>query len=240
MSGKRLLFIPTVLAVTAAPYFVFEDGWTTGAKTKWQSLIGSSDSDGEAVDPAAVAFVGDGSLPGASAGETPPQAAPAPQLAGGRVTDLREVFRFDITPGWVTARWSRVSTTLADLELEGFRVPLVTGTGPQDLAGSLTYYFDKHGVVQRIAFHGFTGDDRPLVALATQYFAMRSEPALGTGLYLAKWNGKPTSALKVGRASVVRADSPRSQLYVAMEINRPAVGYQLSPAFQQVLKREQT
>ena len=68
------------------------------------------------------------------------------------------------TSAWVLARWPRVSTRLANLDLQGYRVPLVSGTADGDLAGSLTYYFNSQQRVQRITFIGSTGDARPLVA----------------------------------------------------------------------------
>ena len=46
-------------------------------------------------------------------------------------------------------RWPRV-TTVPQFALAGLRVPLVTGTQIDDLAGSLTYYFDRTDQVQRI------------------------------------------------------------------------------------------
>ena len=47
---------------------------------------------------------------------------------------------------------------LAELDVQGYRVPLVTGTSRDDLAGSLTYYFDKTHHVTHIHFRGTTGD----------------------------------------------------------------------------------
>ena len=120
-----------------------------------------------------------------------------PPLAGKPVRDVVEVFRFDVDPQWVINRWSRVSTTMSDLQLEGFRVPLVTGNRLDDVAGSLTYYFDKNKRVQRITFEGHTGDARRLVAMVTGHFGFEEEPALGTILYMRRWNGNPTSVLRV-------------------------------------------
>jgi hypothetical protein len=50
------------------------------------------------------------------------------------IVSLAEVLRFDISPDWVMGRFPRVSTVLAELNLDGLRVPLVTGTSPSDLA----------------------------------------------------------------------------------------------------------
>ncbi len=51
-----------------------------------------------------------------------------------KVHDAGSVFSFEVTPEWILARWPSVSTGLAQLQLEGYRVPLVTGTGQEDVA----------------------------------------------------------------------------------------------------------
>ena len=123
-----------------------------------------------------------------------------PQLSPAE-NELTDVLRFDISPGWVMQRWPRV-TTVAQSTLAGLRVPLVTGTQIDDLAGSLTYYFDRTDQVQRISFQGLTGDDRKLVEIVTSGYGMQPEPALGGGMYVARWNAMPTSALRVTYAPV--------------------------------------
>ncbi len=109
------------------------------------------------------------------------------------------------------ARWPRVTTGLAQPDLQGYRVPLVTGTAESDLAGSLTYYFDNQQQVKFITFHGVTGDPRKIVGLVVQKYGFRPEqtddPSLG--MYLVKWNGKPISELRVQTARVLRADQPK-------------------------------
>ncbi len=88
---------------------------------------------------------------------------PNPTLTGPVIHDLREVLRFDITPHWVPQKFSRVSTVLADLHFDGLRVPLVSGTEVGDLAGTLTYYFDRYQRLQRVKIHGLTGDPARVV-----------------------------------------------------------------------------
>ena len=61
--------------------------------------------------------------------------------------------------------WPQVATGLGQLQLQGYRVPLVSGTTEGDVAGSLTYYFNAQQQLQRIAFQGNTGDPRNLIVL---------------------------------------------------------------------------
>ncbi len=152
---------------------------------------------------------------------------------------LEGVLRFDITPRWVMDNWPHVSTTRTDGELDGLRVPLITGTRPQDVAGSLTYYFDKQRVVQRIALDGVVGDDRHLVSVATRVFHLQPEPQAGVGIFVSKWNGEATSALWIRRLPVVSAENPYQKFEFALELNRPNHYFGLSPLFRARLQNAQ-
>ena len=83
---------------------------------------------------------------------------------------LAEVLRFDVTVEWILRRWPRVTTGLPYLQLQGYRVPLVTGTGMSDVAGSLTYYFNAQQQVQRITLRGTTGDPSVLASILTSRY----------------------------------------------------------------------
>jgi hypothetical protein len=144
-------------------------------------------------------------------------------LEGLPVIHLEEVFRFDITRDWVLLRWPRKSTALADEALFGIRVPLVTGTAIDDLAGSLTYYFDSAGHVQHIAFRGRTGDTRRLANVVVTRFGLQSQPAAvpGEQLYQILWNGRPQSELRTRPAAVLWSSSPHSSFDVVLRLERP-------------------
>lgn len=148
-----------------------------------------------------------------------------PSLEGFPTFDFAEVFRFDIAPGWIMSRWSRVSAGLGMLQLQGYRVPLVTGTAEDDLAGSLTYYFNSSQQVQRITFSGTTGDTRKLVHfIATRYgFARRvtNDPSLF--IYeIPEPRGPAKSILQIRPARVLTTASPYQRFDVELAIERPA------------------
>ncbi|WP_164101206.1 DUF6690 family protein [Candidatus Laterigemmans baculatus] len=150
------------------------------------------------------------------------------RIAGGPVADFRDVLRFDISPNWVAEHFSRVTTVLSDLRLEGLRVPIVTGTQTDDVAGTVTYYFRPDHRLQRVCLHGFTGDPTRLVETMTNYYGMKPRPTLEAGVYTIDWNGGPTSVLKVSRAPILYADATRAQHTVFLELNQPDLEYGLS------------
>lgn len=151
------------------------------------------------------------------------------------IHSLGEVLRFDITPGWVLQRFPRVTTVLADTELDGLRVPLVTGTTPSDIAGTLTYSFDRYHRLQRLTLHGTTGDATRFMGELQQQYQMQQVPALGGLLYLLSWNGKPTSIVHVEPAAVIYADSPYARFNVLIELNQAGLEYGLSREARQLL-----
>jgi hypothetical protein len=158
-----------------------------------------------------------------------------PKLVGARVDDLRAVIRFDISPAWVIQRFARVSTVLADLQLEGLRVPLVTGTRADDIAGTLTYYFDRSDKLQRVTIHGFTGDPKRLIGAMTEHYGLNHEPSLEAGVYTKRWNGHPVHFLRLSHAPVVSSDEVHQKYTVFLELNQPSLPYGISPEARQIV-----
>ncbi len=238
MIGLVRRFSTPLLLVLAfvVPYAMYGDSTGT-IRDKLKSLMGS-----RAEEPAPIEGINDPevnrllvmqqqhALAGQSAGAGMP-ATPTINLEG--------ALRFDISPRWVLDSWPHVSTTRIDGPLDGLRVPLVTGTGPLDVVGSLTYYFDQHQQVQRISLDGIVGDDRRVVSVVTQVFQLKPEPTAGTGVFLAKWNGKPTSALLIRRMPVVRAENPLQKFSFTLELNRPSNYFGLSSQLKNELQRTQ-
>lgn len=137
---------------------------------------------------------------------------------------MAEVFRFDVSPRWVADNWPRVSTALAQLELQGYRVPLVTGSAEDDLAGSLTYYFNPWQQLQRITFIGTTGDVRRLVTFMTSKhgFARRLTNDPGQFLYEVPGpTGTPRGILWIRHFPVLKADRPHERYEVNLTLDRP-------------------
>lgn len=160
---------------------------------------------------------------------------PSQALAGGPFRDFRDILRFDATPAWVTAQFSRVTTVLADPQLQGLRVPVVTGAKPDDLAGTITYYFTAEHRLQRISFNGFTGDPTRLVSLMLAHYHLSPDHSLGAGGYSYGWNGSPSSLMKITPTPVIYSESPNSRFTVFLELNQPNSPYGLSYAAADIL-----
>ncbi len=171
-------------------------------------------------------------------GAIPAKPEEEPNLVGTTVHDLREVIRFDINPEWIINRFSRVTTVLADMKMEGLRVPIVTGTQADDLAGTLTYYFDTSGKVQRITVHGFTGDPSKMASIMTEHFGLSREPSLEAGVFTRRWNGLPVHFLRLTHAPVVYSDAIHQKYTVFIELNQPNLAFGISPEAQRIVNSD--
>jgi len=174
MSKKFLPILLIPLATALGPYGLYnasqwwsqaKDAFYPTASVPGPATIGGAGTP-SATGPAAASA--SGRATGAKAGgEISPLASTG---QGPVVADLAEVLRFDVTPDWIIQRWPLVSAGLSSLTLQGYRVPLVTGTQPDDLTGALTYYFDARQQVRRITLQGTTGDGRRLIQLLVGRF----------------------------------------------------------------------
>lgn len=141
--------------------------------------------------------------------------APLPSLA--------DVLRFDATVEWILQRWPRVTTGLPHLQLQGYRVTLLTGSGLPDVAGSLTYYFNAQQQVQRITLRGTTGDPSVLVSILTtrHRFTRRLTNDPGVIVYeTVDSSNRPAGSLKIRSAKVISANQPYMRFEVDLVMDR--------------------
>lgn len=234
---RRVFYLFALCGVLVIPYIFATVDWQHGfgnatsqawnKVTGWTASLGNifstSNTENSVVQDEAMTAV--------------PQATEthAPHLDGGNIKEFKEVLRFDIKPKWVNQRWARVSSSLAELGLEGYRVPVVTGSDVNDLAGSLTYYFDKQHQVQRVVFMGKTGDPKRLIDFVTSEYRMTQRPSLNAGLYIHSRGGIPVNALTIKQNSVITADNPHGTYQIYLELNRVRLGAQLSKQYRDIL-----
>ncbi len=157
-------------------------------------------------------------------------------LEGIPAYSMADVLRMDVSKEWVYSRWARKSTGLAEPELFGVRVPLVSGTRMSDVAGSLTYYFNVAGQVDKIRLTGKTANPSELVGLLQRRYGL--QPAIplvpGEQVYRLVRDGRVESELKTRTESVLWATSPHSSFSVELEINRPGSGRFVKPPMPQL------
>ncbi len=239
---KPLTALMLLAGAAGGPYVLFETEAGKQAKSVAETVlnVSATNSNSEsAIQNSAWQVATDGSVvpssgnvAAASGLANPQTGATGPgQLAGFSAPvshQLRDTLRFEISPQWITSQFNRVSMVLADVNLDGMRVPLVTGTQPTDLAGTLTYYFDRYQRLQRLSLHAGTGDPSRIVAELQQLYELKQEPALGGGLYLITWNGQPTSVMHVAPAPVISGGENYSRYTIFLELNLPSMPYGLS------------
>ncbi len=234
LSGLLLL-----AGAAGGPYMLFETEAGKQATGGMSQLVGGSTASG--VSASSDSSFSTGSRPTGSSSLTDPSGyminpgTVEHDLQQPAIHTLQEVLRFDIAPGWVLERFPRVSTVLADTQLDGLRVPLVTGTAPSDIAGTLTYSFDRYKRLQRVVVQGMTGDATRFMSELQQQYQMQQVPSLGGVLYLLSWNGKATSIVHIEPAAVIYADSPYARFKVLIELNQAGLEYGLSREAQQLL-----
>ncbi len=245
MLKKTTVAAMLLAGAAGGPYVLFEtDAGQTARSTANQAFGTASTTTGNALEPGKListvrAQSGvNGSAwwnPFTSAANVAGNSAAAPEYEVTTINSLSEVLRFDISPVWVMQSFPRVNMGLAELQLDGMRVPLITGTRPDDLVGTLTYYFDHFQRVQRITLHGVTGDPTRISVELQRDYQLKQQPALGGGLYITTWNGKPTSLLHVTPAALITVEQPTARFEMFLELNQPGLQYGLSQQSQALL-----
>ena len=238
---SRSLAMPTLLAASVAVPYVATNApeWTEQVRKSTAAATAPAPPQPAAAHQAAASstHVANGNTPHPAQVAVQPQQAGAPippahlQMAPDPAYSLSEVLRFDITKDWVYQRWERKSTALADLDLFGVRVPLVTGKQVYDIAGSLTYFFGADGRVKRISFRGRTGDTTQLAMLLHQRFGLQAVPSViaGQQLLQVRQGNDVISELRTQTAPVLWSNTPHESFSVEFELQEPSTARPLKP-----------
>lgn len=236
MLNKPMTAALLLAGAAGGPYMLYETDAGQAARNSATQAIGLTS--GTSAAPSTTAASTNSSWWGSSSSAGPGANAlqSAPVLTVTQMNSLAEVLRFDIPPAWVMQNFPTVNTGVGDLNLDGLRVPLITGTRPDDLVGTLTYYFDRFQRVQRISLHAVTGDPTRIGNEIQRNYRLQQQPALGGGLYTTMWNGTPTSILHITPATVITAEQQSSRFTVFLEINQPGLQYGLSPQAQALIQ----
>lgn len=222
MFGRSWMFLMLLVGTIAVPYVASNSSDLRESAAKIVPAL-SSDADNAGAPNALVASSTPPTSTAANSASTPAAAA----TSGRDQTDVAamdEVFRFDVTPVWVMSRWTRVSTQLAGLGERGYRVPLVTGSGEDDLAGALTYYFTPEHRLRRITFSGTTGDPKRLVWMLNNrfQFEQRIVPGATAFTYESNISSSAPSTLHISPVRVVRANAPYARYSIELQMHSGA------------------
>ncbi|MEN6496704.1 MAG: DUF6690 family protein [Thermoguttaceae bacterium] len=202
--------------------------WWSGLTTSLASRPTTTPAAGNASEVKPLPAIEAPDLPAtpAMASTTSVATGPVPASPDGTpLHEMAEVFRFDVSPRWIADNWPRVSTALGQLQLQGYRVPLVTGPAEDDIAGALTYYFNPWQKLQRITFIGTTGDVRKLITMLSAQFGFARRLTNDPGQFIYEVQdpaGKATSALWIRHVPVLKASKPRERYEINLTIERPA------------------
>ncbi|HZN35222.1 MAG TPA: DUF6690 family protein [Pirellulaceae bacterium] len=209
MFQRPVLLVSLLAAAVGVPYLLLDKNLSETARGQWRRLSGSLSA-----TPAAT------SENASKSGIETPAALTVPQVS------IEEAFRFDVRPEWVASRFKSVSTVTDSKQL-GMRVALVSGTRPDDVAGSLTYYFDEYHQPQRITFTGQSGDARRLLAAVVGPYGLKSLPTTDAARYVAGNPKQPTSQVVVKYLPQLQGSptSPRNE--IALDLRRTdAIGWE--------------
>lgn len=210
MFSRPMLLVGILAAAAIVPYVLLDKSLSQTAQAQFNRLVGRSESAAGPLMDMQLPWTGSDGADGQAAATA---IEPLPVA-------LEEAFHMDLTPQWVTSRWPRVSTVLGEPEQLGMRVALVSGTQPDDVAGSLTYYFDQHHKLQRITFFGLTGDERRLMATLVRTYQLKSAPTTDVARWIAGDAANPTSSVVVRHLPIVRADATNARVEVAVDVRR--------------------
>jgi hypothetical protein len=202
-----MLFLGVLVAAVAVPYVLLDENLAASARGQWDRLIGQA---GEEKDDLLDSF---GPAGAASDYFSSPAGTPV-SIA------IEQIFRFDVTPRSVLARWPRASTVAGEPDELGMRMAVVTGTRPDDIAGSLTYYFDPHHRVQRITFEGLTRDPRRLLTTVVTPYALKSQPTTDAAHYIAGDPSEPTSEVIVSHPAMLDPTAAEPLCEVSVTLSR--------------------
>jgi hypothetical protein len=164
-------------------------------------------------------------LPAVAPNGIPMGAGLNPQADETPMVDMAEAFRWETTPQWVFSHWPRVSSGLPGEQLQGMRVALISGLRVDDVAGSLTYYFNASQKCAKITFSGTTGDPNRIIQLLVSRYGFKPVGSSDPGVvrYEIRWNGEAHSFFMVRPSAIVRSSTPYTKYEVQASISDPAV-----------------
>lgn len=251
MYGKGLFFILLLGGVAVVPYLLSDEKWLS----RIEDLVGQTSASDASPDPAEAQAPVKTTTAGKVVAGAPsqPLLSPSPtnRYTSRYVSDstavgmsrnigvdmpLPHLLSFEATPEWISQNWDRVTNRIGELDLHGWRVPYFRSSQHDDFAGSVTYYFDRARLVQRIVLHGYTSDAAEFVQLGTSHYRMKRVHSPEGDLYIANVEDQPIGALQLRYAPLLHAKNKERQCEVLMELNRRGTEYGMSYEFDRLIR----
>lgn len=214
MFTRPMLFCGVLVASVVVPYVLVNDQLAGTARAQWQRLVGT-------VRPAEK-----------DAAENPLAKLAGAALASAAGPPIEQALRFDLSPQWVASQWPRVMTVAGGVDELGMRVAWVSGTRGDDVAGSLTYYFDRHHQLARITFAGLTADPKRLMAAVVGPYGLKSQPTTQAAHYVAGDPQQPTSEVIVRHLPVLTSAGAGPRAEISLNLSRGNARTALAPSEQ--------
>lgn len=226
--GNRGPWIAGLVAALSGPYLLFDRGEnqdrpkSTPGSTQFASRVlhdasreiwGASDSEKTSIGPA------ESSMPTPKAPEFLSESLSPP---------IPSLLRFDLTADQILATWPQALSLDNEFDGTSYRVRLVSGLHPGDLAGALTYSFNQNSQLVRIDFFGSTRDERPLAQYLGSEFGLvadRRRP----GQFVSYERRRPVHFMIASRANEI-GDVHDTWKKIDLELNQPGSRHGLSEA----------
>ena len=202
-----------LVARAVVPYVLLDKNLSQTARAQLNRLLGRSEEQG------ASGLLADVKLPW-SAGEDASAGAGASAHAAQLRSRWRKRFASTSRRSGSPAAGRGSARCSASRSSSACASPSCPARGEDDVAGSLTYYFDDHHQLQRITFFGVTGNEQRLLALLVNTYRLKTSPTTGVARYVAGSESQPTSCVTVRHLPVVRADASLAKVEVAVDLRR--------------------
>jgi hypothetical protein len=231
-----LTTIAGIGALCFGPYMVQETQtgrnlWNWATQQAWHSISGTSPSprDRDApIDTPPGQFVSTSPFVTAS----PPnpdsrqrgepsalETQASPTTPGPATIDLRAWLRWELPRGYLLWQHPNAAIVPTERNLVGYRIPFTTGLQPQDLTGTLTYFYDAKDQLQRMELSAASINPWPMTQWLVPQFRLQPIASQHPNLRLAilENRDKPQSLLAVATGNSPSA-SPPHELF--LELNR--------------------
>lgn len=232
---RRVIYLALVLGVLVVPLVLLNSDWREAAMRGGSDILGKLVSlPGQLFSSSEPAAEDDNTLPLSPLAEQMEHLTRRFHDRNGKLGRFSQVLACGAARNDMMRELKGFTTVTDDKGQQGVRVALVTGDQLDDLAGSLTYWFDHRGRTCRIQFEGVTGDPGRLTSYVMRAQRMSPRGVPVNALFVRDGRAGPRHVLHISRPRVVNLKTLYGRYQVALELN--ISGQQLSPGSMKLLE----